>query len=312
MFMRSYQFNEKTCSYEYVTFSRERIFLRVFFLLSIVSISSFLALFLYSQYFESPVEKTLRKENKTLKDQYKIVECEMEEIIAALNELKTQDEMLYKSIFGLQVVKDGLVSGVTSNFDDLILPNTFKKLSDVKTKLSYQTDSYQKLFKLSKDRERYLASVPAIQPISNRALIRISSGFGERFHPIHKVWCMHGGVDYAAAKGTPVYATGGGYVRRVSFFGAYGNCVEIDHGFGIVTRYAHLSKYQAYVGQRVVRGDCIGYVGDTGTALGYHLHYEVLKSDKRMNPVHYLFGELNAAQYEKVIEVASRSSRNIA
>lgn len=312
MFTRSYRFNEKTCSYEQAAFSREKIFSRVLFFLTISSLSSFLALFIYPKYFESPVEKTLKEENETLKGQYRIIESQIDEIVATLDELKTQDEMLYKSIFGLQVVKSGLESSVASTFDDLVLPNTLKKLTDVKTMLSYQTDSYQKLFKLTKDKERYLASVPAIQPISNKTLKRISSGFGERLHPIHKVWCMHGGIDYVAAKGTPVYATGGGYVRKATFFGGYGNCVEIDHGFGIITRYAHLSKFRAFVGQRVLRGDCIGYVGDTGTALGNHLHYEVLKSEKRMNPVHYLFGELNAAQYDKVVEVASRSSRNIA
>ena len=150
-----------------------------------------------------------------------------------------------------------------------------------------------------------MAGIPAIQPVKNLELNKLVSGFGFRIHPIYKVKMMHTGCDFSASRGTPVYATGDGVVRTVARnAGGYGNEIEIDHGFGYVTKYAHLEKFNVRQGQRVKRGELIGFVGSTGAATAPHLHYEVIRSGQKVNPVHYFFRDLNPAQYEKILQLA--------
>lgn len=309
----NYYYNQKTCSYEPITLSLKKILINIIGLLVLVTISGTGCLLLYNRYFESPLEKRLRNENSMLRAQFTVVQSEMHKASKVLSELQEQDEMLYRTILDTTPLKKNVdVSEVATTFEDLLVQDTFERLNEVKQKINKQSESYRQLLILAKKRENFLASIPAIQPISNKTLKRIADGFGMRFHPVHKAHLMHKGMDYVAPIGTPVYATGNGYVKLAKNCSGYGNAIEVDHGSGIVTRYAHLNAFNnVSVGQRVVRGQCIGYVGMTGTVTGPHLHYEVIIDRNQTNPANYMFGELNACQYDQVIEVASRKSRKL-
>jgi murein DD-endopeptidase MepM/ murein hydrolase activator NlpD len=173
--------------------------------------------------------------------------------------------------------------------------------------LNIQSKSYDEIKKLAQANEKRLAAIPAIQPLSNKDLKRLSSPFGMRLHPVYKVPAMHNGVDFVAPMGTPIYATGNGVVKLTKRnLRGYGNYVEIEHGYGFLTKYCHMKDFIVTPGQKVARGQCIGYVGSTGTTTGAHLHYEVIKNRKNVNPAHYFINDLDAQQYDMLLELASR------
>jgi len=174
-----------------------------------------------------------------------------------------------------------------------------------------QSKSYDQLISLAKNKEAMLAAIPAIQPISNKDLTRTASGWGMRFHPIYKIRKFHYGMDFAAPLGTEIYATGNGtVVQVVSSRRGYGHKIVIDHGYGYETLYGHLSKFNVKKGQKVKRGDVIGYVGSTGLSTAPHLHYEVRQNGKKVNPVNFYFNDLNADEFDKMIEIASRNGQS--
>jgi murein DD-endopeptidase MepM/ murein hydrolase activator NlpD len=178
--------------------------------------------------------------------------------------------------------------------------------------LYIQTKSYDDIVRLAKNKSKMLASIPAIQPLTNKELTRMASGFGMRIHPIYKLKRMHTGVDLAAPKGTPIYATGDGVVRFTKRNpGGYGNEIQIDHGFGYETKYAHLERFEVKPGQKVKRGEVIGFVGTSGSSTAPHLHYEVIHNGNKVNPVHYFFQDLNAEEYEKILELAAVENQSL-
>ena len=185
-----------------------------------------------------------------------------------------------------------------------------EKVDKVRRKLYIESKSQDEVVQLAEKKEKLYASIPAIQPISNKNLIALASGFGLRIHPVYKVKKMHNGIDFAASIGTPIYATADGTIAKVEVrFSGYGKMVEIDHGFGYRTRYAHMHDFAVKRGQQVKRGDLIGYVGNTGLSTAPHLHYEVFINDKRVDPVHYFFNDLSAGEYEKILELASAENQ---
>ena len=189
--------------------------------------------------------------------------------------------------------------------EDIIL-ETYTKSDELKRKMYIQTKSYDELIELANNKEKLLASIPAIQPLSNKNLRRISSGYGRRIDPYLKVKRMHYGIDFSLTKGNDIYATADGTVKRVkSSFGGLGKHVYIDHGNGFVTLYGHLDKYLVKKGQKVKRGELIAYSGNSGRSTAPHLHYEIIKNGKKLNPVHYFFNELSPTEYEEVLRLAS-------
>ena len=157
-----------------------------------------------------------------------------------------------------------------------------------------------------------LASIPAIQPVPNKELTKLVSGFGMRIHPIYKVKMMHTGCDFSTPRGTPVYSTGDGIVKVVTTnLGGYGKEIEVDHGYGYVTKYAHLDRFNVKVGQKVKRGELIGYSGNTGASTAPHVHYEVIHDGRKVNPVHYFFNDLNPTEYEKILEFAEVENQSL-
>jgi murein DD-endopeptidase MepM/ murein hydrolase activator NlpD len=174
-----------------------------------------------------------------------------------------------------------------------------------------QSKSYDEIFSLAKKKTEMLASIPAIQPISNKDLRRLASGFGYRTHPIYKTQHLHTGIDFSAPTGTEIYATGDGKVVYADNAGrGYGNHVILEHGFGYQTMYAHMIKTNVRRGQNVKRGDVIGFVGSTGTSTAPHLHYEVIKNQKKINPINFFFNDLSPEEYDKVIEISSQQNQS--
>ncbi len=313
-----YYYDTESCRYERIKVSVWDIILNS---LGFLAVSLFLAVgivWAYMAYFESPEEAALRKENEEMKYYYNLLGDQMEETDKMLTALQDRDDNIYRVIFGVEPVaaeirtagaggsnryKDLLDKGLER--EDLIVEN-YAKLDHLKRQMYIQTKSYDEIIELARNKENFLAALPAIQPVSNKQLKRLSSGFGYRIDPIHKVRRPHYGVDFSLPKGTPVYATGDGVIKytRTSFSG-YGKQIEIDHGFGYTTKYAHLDMFNVKKGQRVKRGDLIGFSGNTGKSTAPHLHYEVKKDGKPINPVYYFSKDLTDEEFGEILRLAS-------
>ncbi len=275
-------------------------------------------------YFDSPKEALLKKENDELRLYYEMMEKDVSRLNDMLTVLQDRDDNIYRIIFeaepipstirqagvgGTERYKELLEKGLKR--EDLILSN-LQKIDQLKKQMYIQTKSYDDIIRMANDKEQMWASIPAIQPISNQELKRMASGFGYRMHPIYKVRKLHTGCDFSAPRGTPIYATGDGEVSLVrSQYSGYGKEVEIDHGYGYVTKYAHMDKFNVKKGQKVKRGEIIGYVGNTGGSTAPHLHYEVIKDRKKVNPMNFFYQDLNAEEYEKLLELASRENQSL-
>ena len=187
-----------------------------------------------------------------------------------------------------------------------------KKLDILSKQLVVQSKSLDEIVVLAKNKKEMLASIPAIQPVANKDLKRMASGYGYRIHPIYKTRKFHWGMDFSAPRGTPIYATGNGKIEKVKRSRrGYGNQVKINHGFGYKTFYAHLEKYTVRKGQKVKRGDLIGYVGTSGISTAPHLHYEVIKGNRKLNPVYFYFSDLTPEEYDRMLEMASQENQSL-
>ena len=310
-----YIYNPKTRTYDriYPTM-RQRVmsYLRRLFVGMGLGAGSFIVLLLI---FGSPSEKDLRMENSRLQAQYHILSSRLDESLQVMKGLQQRDDNLYRVMMQADPVADALRTpsyNKTNRYEDLMeLPsaklvvNTTQKMDLLERQLYIQSKSFDEVLALCKKHDEMLECIPAIQPVSNKDLKQTASGYGTRIDPIYKTVKFHSGMDFSANVGTPVYATGNGVVRKAGWEGLYGNCIQIDHGFGYVTRYAHLSKIDVRVGQKVVRGETIGKVGTTGKSTGPHLHYEVMVKGQIVNPVNYYFMDLNADDYDRMVEIAA-------
>jgi len=318
-----YYYDTENCKYERIRTTPLDIILNFLGFLALSIVLGLSILFLFSKYFDSPVEKALRRENEELQFYYKIVDKELKDMDAMIRALQERDNTIYRVVFEAEPV-DYTLKGermIADRYRDILnkdihekelIEQSFEKLAAMRYSMYKQTKSYDELVKLIKDKSKMLASIPAIQPVSNKELKRLASGFGIRMHPIYKVKKMHTGVDFAAPRGTPVYATGDGVVKLVkTSVGGYGKEIEINHGYGYVTKYAHLDGFNIKMGQRVKRGQCIGYVGNTGSSVAPHLHYEVIHNNSKINPVHFFFNDLNPKEYEKILELASIENQSL-
>ena len=314
-----YIYNPKTRTYDriYPTM-RQRVmsYLRRLFVGMGLGAGSFIVLLLI---FGSPSEKDLRMENSRLQAQYHILSSRRDESLQVMKGLQQRDDNLYRVMMQADPVADALRTpsyNKTNRYEDLMeLPsaklvvNTTQKMDLLERQLYIQSKSFDEVLALCKKHDEMLECIPAIQPVSNKDLKQTASGYGTRIDPIYKTVKFHSGMDFSANVGTPVYATGNGVVRKAGWEGLYGNCIQIDHGFGYVTRYAHLSKIDVRVGQKVVRGETIGKVGTTGKSTGPHLHYEVMVKGQIVNPVNYYFMDLNADDYDRMVEIAANHGK---
>ena len=316
-----YYYNTHSLRYERL---EESVWAKVWRAVGFISAAVVFALvivYLAYTYMDSPKEKQLKREIAQLKLQYNILNRKLDELDLVLEDLETRDDKTYRVIMEAEpipgTVRQAGVGGA-ARFNELqgysnteLMINTAEKLDKLRRRMYIQSKSYDELAALVKSKEEMLASIPAIQPVSNKQLTRIGSGYGIRIDPVYKVPRMHEGCDFTAPTGTPIYATGNGTVTGVEYGDrGYGNFVEITHGYGYKTLYAHMSRVKAKRGQQVKRGDIIGFVGSTGKSTGPHLHYEVIKNGKKIDPINFFFNDLTAEEYERMIKLAQQSGQS--
>ena len=324
MARRKYYYDTETCKYERIKTSTGDIILNTLGIMSLTVAMAVGLLILYSSYFESPKELILKNEVKELEFYYDNLSAEVEKLQSQLSNMEYRDDNIYRVVLGAEPIDKSIREAGVGGLDryeeiknrNIIHEDIIVKLSEsvdnLRRKIYIESKSQDDVVNLAESKEMLFAAIPAIQPVANKQLMALASGFGLRIHPIYKVKKMHTGIDFAAAIGTPIYATADGTVDNlhVSFSG-YGKMLEIDHGFGYRTRYAHMHGFAVRQGQKVKRGDLIGYVGDTGLSTAPHLHYEVFVNGIHANPVHYFFNDLNPAEYEKIIELASIENQSL-
>lgn len=276
--------------------------------------------FLVFRYLSNtPQVGDLKAENDNLRTQYQVLSKKVDDALLVLHDIEERDDNLYRVLLEADPVHESSrqvgFSG-TNRYAELmempnseLLVNTAQKVDVLARRLYMQTRSFNEVVELSREQEERLSCIPAIQPVSNKDLKSTASGYGYRSDPVYHVNRFHKGMDFACDTGTPVYATGNGTVRFAKWQSGYGNLIEIDHGYGYVTKYAHLSKILVRQGQKVVRGEEIGRVGTTGKSTGPHLHYEVMIHEQNVNPINYYFMDLNAAQYDEMISLAENHGK---
>ena len=309
-----YKFNPQTLVYERVYLSAKQRFLVVLRHLSLAVLFGTGVFIAFIYFFTSPMETLLRKENMLLKTQYEVLSLRLNEALVVLDDIQERDDNLYRAIFQAKTIpeyvrKPGI--GGSNRYDylmnlsnaDLVVETT-KKMDMMKRQIYVQSNSFDELIEMGKNLEERSRCVPGIQPLSNKDLTKTSSGFGMRMDPIYRTLRFHTGMDFTAPTGTEIYATGGGTVILSGWKQGYGNCIMIDHGFGYKTLYGHNSKNLVRVGQKVVRGEVIGHVGNTGKSVGPHLHYEVLLHDQYVNPYNYYYMDLTPEEYDQMIQLA--------
>ena len=319
---KNYKYNPETLDYEEVNLSVWDKFKKLSYYLIASIVFSFLILSIAFYNIRSYIQEEAAKENQSLRQEITSFNKDLNLILEVLGDIQLRDDNIYRAIFETDPYPDHkrqLGTGGNSmkykkyenmEYGDLVIEIS-KKIELIEKKLASQSKSFDQVFDLTKEKQKMIKSIPSIQPVSNRDLTRIASGFGLRMHPIYKILKMHKGMDFTAPIGTEIYATGDGVVEKVGWVGGYGKTIMINHGFGYKTRYAHCSKYKCRKGQKVKRGDLIGFVGNTGQSTGPHLHYEVFKNKKQINPVNFFFNDLSPEEYDKVIEISSRPTQSL-
>ncbi len=319
-----YYYDTETCKYERVKTTTGDIILNSLGIISLTLAMAVGLLLVYSSYFESPKELLLKNEVKELEYYYANLSKEVQKLDEILSEMEHRDDNIYRAVLGAEPIessiRDAGIGGVDRYQDikdlNIIHEDLIVRMSEnvdkLRRKVYIESKSLDEVVTLAEQKEKLFAAIPAIQPISNKQLFALASGYGRRIHPIYKVKKMHTGIDFSAAIGTPIYATADGVIDRVNVsFSGYGKTVEIDHGFGYRTRYAHMHGFAVSKGQKIKRGELIGYVGNTGLSTAPHLHYEVFINNRHVNPVHYFFNDLNPAEYEKIVELASVENQSL-
>lgn len=316
-----YKFNPESLSFDRVRLGVRALLFRTlaYFVGSVIIALVYWVIF--ASFFDSPKEKALKREVEQLAIQYDLIQRDMANIENVLDGLQKTDDNLYRTIFEAEPIpvtlRDGGVGGVNryksleGYTNSKLVIETAARLDKIRKKIYIQSKSFDDLISLAARKEEMLRSVPAIIPISNKDLKRTASGFGRRIHPIYKIIKFHYGMDFTAPEGTDVYATGNGtVVARVISQRGLGKHIIIDHGFGYTSIYAHLNDFNVRVGQKVQRGDIIGFVGNTGQSVANHLHYEIKLNGLNVDPVNYYFEDLSAAEYERMVEIASKTGQS--
>lgn len=316
-----YKFNPESLSFDKIRLGVKAILLRSLAYLVGSLIVAVVLNFMFGLFFDTPKEKALKREIDQLTLQYNLIHMDMGNLEKVIDHLQETDDNLYRTVFGAEPVqatqRQGGIGGVNRynelegfNNSELVI-ETAKKLDVIRKKVYIQSKSFDELILLAREKEEMLRSIPAIIPISSKDLTRIASGFGLRIHPVYKISKFHAGMDFTAPLGTDVYASGDGTIESVeSSKRGMGNYITINHGFGYSSVYAHLDRFNVKTGQKVSRGDVIGYVGNTGMSVAPHLHYEIKLNGVNVDPVNYFFNDLSPAEYENMIEIASKTGQS--
>lgn len=318
---QKFRYNPETLSYDKVELSWKEQVLRSLLVIAPAVVLGFGFYLLFSSLFSSRRELDLSRENEALQEQITEMREEVLLMAAVVEDLEKRDNEIYRVVFNAEPFPEQMRELGTGgsdefealkghDFSDRVIEN--KKLIRALEKRIYaQSISFDEVIQLAKEKEQMLASIPAIQPVANGDLTRIASGYGWRIDPIYKTSKMHWGLDFTADEGTNVYSTGNGVVLDLeqNLWG-YGNCIIIDHGFGYVSRYAHLSAFKVKKGDKIVRGQIIGLVGSTGKSTAPHLHYEIEKNGKKIDPIHFFHSDITAEEYERMLEMANNANQS--
>lgn len=316
-----YYYNTHTLRYEKLVTPFRVKLLRVFAFLATAFVTAALISYFAFQFVGSPNEKFLHLQNEALDQKLHDLDDSVKQIQMKMAELERRDNGIYRNIFEATPLPDSAranylekqkeIAKVEGMSNNELVPSIEEALNNLKSRIAAQNSSYKEIAGLINNKEQLLASTPAIQPVSNKDLDRIASGFGYRIDPIYKTVKYHAGLDFTAPQGTPIYATADGVVKIAGFSdGGYGNHVVINHGYGYETLYGHMYKVKARAGQRVRRGDLIGYVGSTGKSTGPHCHYEVHKNGQKLDPVYFFYNDLSPQQFDQLLKKASASNQS--
>lgn len=315
-----YYYDADTLSYRKIAVNKGDYYKKSVFVVLALVLTAFFGFIILSQFIMSPRERSQKRELENLKLHYELLSKRMEESSSILAQLQERDNNIYRTYFEANPIpeeqrKAGF-GGVNrykylDGFDNSTMITKVTKDLDVLSKqLVVQSKSLDEIVSLAKEKENMLASIPAVLPVKLQDLTRMASGYKWRMHPILKIRKFHKGMDFTAPVGTPIFASGNGEVIRAERSATFGNVVYIDHGYGYKTIYAHMSKIKAKRGKKVKRGDLIGYVGNTGRSVSAHLHYEVHKNDRAVNPINFYYGDLTPEEFAAMQKAAEEEGQS--
>ena len=311
-----YYYDTKTLNYQRIEKTPWDRVKNIFIYLGASIFSGIIMIMIFFQFFDSPKRKQLKRDKLDLLNQYNTLNNELTDINLVLKDMQNRDDNIYRVIFEADPIPSSIrkagFGGVNryKHLENLsnseLIIETTKKIDIISKQIYIQSKSFDEVINLANNKANMLACLPSIQPVDNKDLKRMVSGFGRRIHPVYKTITHHDGMDFAAATGTPIYATANGTIEKSTYDrGGYGKHVIINHGFGYKTLYAHMNEIKASKGSAVKRGDVIGYVGNTGLSIGPHLHYEVHYKGKKENPSFYYHNDFSPSEYNKLIELST-------
>ena len=317
-----YYYNTNTLRYEKLETPLRVRLLRIFGFIAAALVTAALISYVAFQFIGSPKEKILQEQNEDLRDNYRQLKDRIESLQQQMKELEKRDNDVYRAIFEASPVPDSArakemetkleIETVKRLKDNQLVGSILNTLNTLTSRIEAQKKSYNEVEELVKNKEQLLARTPAIQPVSNKDLNRIASGFGYRIDPVYKTTKFHAGLDFSAPQGTPIYATADGTVTTSGNTGnGYGNHVIINHGFGYETLYGHMVRVKARNGQAVKRGEVIGWVGSTGKSTGPHCHYEVHKYGDKIDPIYFFYNDLTPEQFDMILKKAAASNQSL-
>lgn len=322
MARKKYIFNPQTLEYEEYRTSGKKKFWSVMLYLLSTSVSAFIIVILIQNFFGSPTERMQSREIEYLKLQYDIMSDKIDDLDILLSELEDRDDNIYRLIFEAEPIPSSVRKagyGGSNRYmaldgyvnSDMVI-DAAKRIDVLSSQLYVQSKSFDEIYEMAKNKSEMLACIPAIMPVKGTDIYRISSHYGHRTDPFYKVTKFHGGIDFSGPIGLGIYATGDGVVSRVEKNkNGYGNNIVIDHGYGYKTRYAHLDSFKVKKGDKVKRGQEIGSMGNTGKSTAPHLHYEVIKNNKTVNPINFFYNDLTPEEYDKILELSQRPSQTM-
>jgi murein DD-endopeptidase MepM/ murein hydrolase activator NlpD len=316
-----YYYNTNTLRYEKLEVPLRVKLLRIFGFVAAALVTAGLISYVAFQFIGSPKEKILQQQNENLKDNYTDLSNQVQSILQQMKELEKRDNDVYRAIFEASPIPDSArakeleikkeIASVLSIKDNQLVSAIMTTLNNLTSRIAVQQKSYNEVDELVKNKEQLLAHTPAIQPINNKDLNRVASGYGYRIDPVYKTTKFHAGLDFSAPQGTPIYATADGTVTISGNSGnGYGNHVIINHGYGYETLYGHMVRVKSRSGQAVKRGEVIGWVGSTGKSTGPHCHYEVHKNGEKINPIYFFFNDLSPEQFDMLLKKAAASNQS--
>lgn len=302
-----YYYDSDTLSYRKIETSKGSLSKWIALMMMSIALVMFLGFIVLSQFLKTPDQLTQERELENLKLNYELLNKRLDESSQILTQLQERDNNIYRAYFEANPIpEEQRIAGFggvnryqyLDGYDNsIIVKDVTRKIDILSKQISVQSKSLDEIVALAKEKEDMLASIPAIMPIKKEDLSYVASGYKFRMHPILKIRKFHKGMDFKAPTGTPIYASGNGTVSIAQRSATFGKVVYIDHGYGYRTVYAHMSKIATRKGRKVKRGDIIGYVGNTGRSVGSHLHYEVHKNGRALNPINYYYGDLTPQEF---------------